>query len=932
MTTKDPGRMSTDELLRELVRLGAGARRAIRKTDKPDREQLIRQLRIDRVELEIRNRELHDAQELLREAATSYSDLFDSVPVGYCRLEPGGRIREINLTASALLGVPREQLVGRMFATVAGLREKAPFLAHLRRCAVAKERVTTEIVLRARAGRRPREIRLVSDPIRDAKGDGAACRTALVDITDLKAMERRIRLLADAGALLAESLSTSAVLETAQRVLVPALADICLIDLASESGTIERAAITFADLSKQSSLHDRLLRTTPRAGWSSPHAQVIASGAPMLLAEMPDQVRGRAEADDNANMLWRAGVRSLMVVPLAAHGRSFGAVTLAAAESGRLYSRADLRLAQELAGRVAVALDNARLYDETQRMNLLLLGGAKASGIVAISPDAIISVDENYHITLWNDGAEKIYGYSREEATGASLDMLIPQRHRAAHRVFVERFANGRELARKVGGPHGDLVGLRKNGEEFPADSTISKLELGGEKVLTVAVRDITDQKRIESEQRTLGRLGQVVASRLDFEDTLTQVVRLVAEEVGDFVVLYLTARDQPARRVRSANRDPSTEWYNELVLTMPDDARPDHPVSRAIAAKQPLLVDVTPAVLQSLAHSEEHGRALAMLRLRSIMVVPLITGESCLGALLFKSASRAYGARDLQLAEEIGRRTALLIDNARLHKTAQYAISARDNILRVVAHDLRNPLGAIALEAATLSMDDAPAGTVHDAAAVIQQCVNVMKRMIQDLLDADRIESGRLSVTRTGVPVAAAITEFVRQQKASAALASIELRVDVARDVGSVLADPDRLFQVLENLVSNAERFTPNGGRITIGARRRAKDVQFWVSDTGAGMDPVALAHVFDRFSAERRIERGGTGLGLPIVKGIVEGHGGQVWAESKVGAGSAFFFTMPIAPDDTPPRQARHSRRRKVESTKGEPSSYVADGLQRP
>ena len=232
----------------------------------------------------------------------------------------------------------------------------------------------------------------------------------------------------------------------------------------------------------------------------------------------------------------------------------------------------------------------------------------------------------------------------------------------------------------------------------------------------------------------------------------------------------------------------------------------------------------------------------------------------------------------------------------------ALHAISARDNILRVVAHDLRNPLSAIAFEADALSiMDQAALATVHDAAAVIQQCVSVMKRMIRDLLDADRIESGRLSVTRAGVAVAAAITEFVRQQQGSAALAAIELRVDVAANVGSILADVDRLFQVLENLVSNAERFTPKGGRITIGARRREPDVRFWVSDTGVGIGPVALAHVFDRFSAERRIERGGTGFGLPIVKGIVEGHGGQVWAESTIGEGSTFSFTIPIAPNDT-------------------------------
>src|SRR5690348_9118390 len=204
----------------------------------------------------------------------------------------------------------------------------------------------------------------------------------------------------------------------------------------------------------------------------------------------------------------------------------------------------------------------------SRRMNRLLLAGAKASGIVAVSPDAIISVDESLHITLWNDGAEKIYGYSRTEAMGAPLDMLVPERYRAALSRHLEHFALGRELARKLGEPGWEIVGLRKNGEEFPADTTISKLELDGERVLTVAVRDITDQERIESEQRTLAQLGQVLASSLDFEETLTKVVQLIAEEFGDFAVLYLSEDDHPPRRMRAASREPSSSWYAELALT----------------------------------------------------------------------------------------------------------------------------------------------------------------------------------------------------------------------------------------------------------------------------------------------------------------------------------------------------------------------------
>jgi len=363
---------------------------------------------------------------------------------------------------------------------------------------------------------------------------------------------------------------------------------------------------------------------------------------------------------------------------------------------------------------------------------------------------------------------------------------------------------------------------------------------------------------------------------------------------------------------MRAASREPSSSWYAELALTLRGDAGSEHPVSRAIAAKRPLLLEVTPAVLQSLAHSDEEEHALAMLKLRAVMAVPLITGETCVGGLLFEASSHTYGPTDLRLAEEIGRRTVLLLENAKLHRTAQQAIRARDNVLRVVAHDLRNPLGTIFLEASLLALSaGAPQGTVHQSTVAIQQSANLMKRLIQDLLDTARIEAGRLSVDRSRVPVAAAITELVNGQGAITSLASVELRVDVMPDVGDVFADHDRLQQVLWNLVSNAERFTPKRGRITIGARRLEAEVLFWVSDTGPGIDARALPHLFAPFSAEKKIEQRGTGLGLPIVKGIVEAHGGNVWAESKIGEGSTFFFTMPIAPPE-PPRRGEPARER--------------------
>jgi PAS domain S-box-containing protein len=637
-----------------------------------------------------------------------------------------------------------------------------------------------------------------------------------------------------------------------------------------------------------------------RPGRETPQARVIASGEPMLLSDVSRDDPQLDEGDDpHAGLLRAAGVRSLMIVPLTARGHTFGALTLAAVESERRFEPADLRLAQDLANRAAMAADNSRLYYEAQRANALLrVSEAKASGIVAISADAIISVDEEQRITLWNDGAERTYGYSRAEAIGAPLDMLIPERLRAVHRQDVASFAAGSEVAGKMRGGRAMAVGLRKGGEEFPTDATISKLQVGDQTILTLAVRDITEQRRSEGEQRLLAELGKVLSSNLDYEDTLTNVARLVARDLADFCVLYIVDERGTLRRVRAASREASTSWFTDLLMGIPVDTRPQHVVREIIATKRPVLTRLTPENMRSLARDEEHLHALQEAELRSLIGVPLLVADACFGALLFESSTREYGAADLQVAEEIGRRTALLIENARLHRAARAAIRARDDVLGIVAHDLRSPLATIQLEARILHSTEAQGSETKESADLIERAALRMNRLIRDLLDVARAEPGALAAERAVVSVANVVSDFAETQRPLTRSRSLELKLELMPDLGEVFVDRDRLVQVLDNLLANAEKFTKPGGRITVGAAPRDGDVLFWVADTGPGIDAEDLPHLFDQFWRARRPDNQSTGLGLTIVKRIVDAHGGRVWAESRQGVGSTFYFTLPRAP----------------------------------
>lgn len=363
-----------------------------------------------------------------------------------------------------------------------------------------------------------------------------------------------------------------------------------------------------------------------------------------------------------------------------------------------------------------------------QANDALRLSEAKFSGIVSIAADAIISVDSDQRIRVFNEGAERIFGYSAGEVMGTALDRLIPERFRAAHAKHFAHFAAGEEAARKMG-ERREIFGLRKNGDEFPAEASISKVAVGGAMFFSVVLRDVTYRKSVE--------------------DAL------------------------------------------------------------------------------------------------------------------------------------------------------QRAVAARDEVLGIVAHDLRNPLNTIIMTASLLQRDDPePERRDQTPRLILTRSAKRMSHLIQDLLDVAAIEAGQLKVERVRVSAADVAREAVEAHAPIAASSELELKLEVGDDVHDVCGDRNRLLQVLDNLIGNALKFTTAGGHITVHAAAKDQDVVFSVADTGPGIAPESVPHVFDRFwQAATRERRLGAGLGLPITKGIVEAHGGRIWVESTVGRGTTFFFTVPVA-----------------------------------
>ncbi|HEY7375504.1 MAG TPA: ATP-binding protein [Polyangia bacterium] len=235
--------------------------------------------------------------------------------------------------------------------------------------------------------------------------------------------------------------------------------------------------------------------------------------------------------------------------------------------------------------------------------------------------------------------------------------------------------------------------------------------------------------------------------------------------------------------------------------------------------------------------------------------------------------------------------------DNVRLVGEAQEALRAREDLLAIVSHDLRNPLGVVLASTSLLLKANLPPDKQDRArrqVEAIQRAGNRMNRLIRDLLDFASIQAGRLSVSVRPQDVAAMVAEVMEVTEPLAAAKSLRLVSEVASGL-AIRCDHDRVIQLFSNLIGNAIKFTPDGGTITVRASAEADVVRFAVVDTGPGISAAELPHVFDRYYQAQRKNRDGIGLGLSIARGIVEAHSGRIWVESEEGTGSTFFFTLP-------------------------------------
>jgi PAS domain S-box-containing protein len=410
-------------------------------------------------------------------------------------------------------------------------------------------------------------------------------------------------------------------------------------------------------------------------------------------------------------------------------------------------------------------------------------------------------------------------------------------------------------------------------------------------------------QRRSREQSDLLNAATAALAGSLNYQETLRRIAQLAIPQIADWCAVDLESEDGGVERVALAHVDGvKAEKARALQQKYPSDPRSSLGIHEVLRTGAPILVtEVTDEMLESRARSPEHFAGLKELGVRSYMSVPLRAHNRTLGVLSFVAgeSGRRYDALDLQFAQDLAARVAMAVENARAYAQTLRANRLKDEFLATLSHELRTPLNAILGYARMLKSGMVNPARLPRAVEIIHKNSVALTKIVEDVLDVSRIVSGKMRLKTQTLDLAPVVAASVETVQPAAEAKGIALHAVVEPGPAQVIGDPDRLQQVMWNILSNAVKFTSNGGTVSVRLEPGDAHVDLVVADTGVGIAPAFLPHIFERFrQGDSRFARefGGLGLGLAIARHIVEMHGGTIQASSEgPGRGSTFRVRLP-------------------------------------
>lgn len=858
-----------------------------------------------------RYRELSEA---LHRRESELRLIIDAIPGLVAYLSVDETYQQVNRAYEAWFGRPSGDIIGKHLSDVLGPEAYETVRPHVA-SALSGDPVTFESeVPYARIG--PKWVRATYVPNRDASGKVRGFVSLVLDVTAAKHAEQR----------LAEEARLN---ETLYRVGTALAGDLDL-DTVFTRLTDEATALCRAQFGaffynvedpERGSYLLYTLAGVPRekfAGFPMPRntevfAPTFAGEGVVRSDDITKDRRYGKSAPYHGMPAGHLPVRSYLAVPVVSRvGKVYGGLFFGHAETG-VFTERDERMIVSVAAQAAVAIDNARLHAAT------ITAEQQYRALAESSPQLVWTTTPEGKVEYCNPQFLDYVGLSLEQMRRETVWHLI------VHPEDVPRATEAWTKALSTGEPYEVEYRFRRVSDGsfrwFLARGAAVRGAEGHVVRWVGSCTDIDDHKRSEETHRFLAEGGALLASSLDYRQTLPALARLAVPHMADWCSIQLSNNDGGLERVAVAHADAHRiDAVREIERQYPADENDAvHRIVRTGVSEH--VHEITDDMLAASARDAHHLELIRLLGLRSWMAVPILVDRRTIGVISFASSEsgRLFEQRDVDIAEELGRRVGATIDNAQLFEMTQHerrraeeANRAKDELLGVTSHELRTPLNAILGWVRMLRSSPLSEEKQARALETIERNAKIQVQLVEDLLDFNRVITGKLRLSLAPVEPGGVIEAAVDVVRPAADAKNVRLQVLLDPDAGTLNGDAERLQQIVWNLLSNAVKFTPKGGRVYVRMQREDSHVEIVVADTGVGIAPAFLPHVFQPFrQQDATITRahGGLGLGLAIVKHLVELHGGSIEAQSDgLEKGASFVVRLPVSPlrSTSPPSRA--------------------------